>query len=112
MAVKKQDNRAVDWFKLSEGVYWPDEDREWAIRSAIRIQQWDDVLAFINRLSADKQQERVWKYWRARAMEGNKEKAKIVQAIYNGLAVDDDYYGLLARDRLGSRISSHLRPIK
>ena len=39
-------------------------------------------------------------------MEGNKEKAKIVQAIYNGLAVDDDYYGLLARDRLGSRISS------
>ena len=106
VAVKKQDNRAVDWFKLSEGVYWPDEDREWAIRSAIRIQQWDDVLAFINRLSADKQQERVWKYWRARAMEGNKEKAKIVQAIYNGLAVDDDYYGLLARDRLGSRISS------
>ena len=106
VAVKKQDNRAVDWFKLSEGVYWSDEDREWAIRSAIRIQQWDDVLAFINRLSADKQQERVWKYWRARAMEGNKEKAKIVQAIYNGLAVDDDYYGLLARDRLGSRISS------
>jgi soluble lytic murein transglycosylase len=106
VAVKKHDNRAVDWFKLSEGVYWPDEDREWAIRSAIRIQQWDDALAFINRLSADKQQERVWKYWRARAMEGNKEKAKIVQAIYNGLAVDDDYYGLLARDRLGSRISS------
>lgn len=105
-AVKKQDSRAVDWFKLSEGTYWPDEDREWAIRSAIRVQQWDAVLASINRLSADKQQERVWKYWRARSMEGNTEKAKIVQAIYNGLAVDDDYYGLLARDRLGSRISS------
>ncbi|MEN9430588.1 MAG: hypothetical protein RJA86_1447, partial [Pseudomonadota bacterium] len=36
----------------------------------------------------------------------NTEKAKIVQAIYNGLAVDDDYYGLLARDRLGSRITN------
>ena len=106
VAVKKLDNRALDWFKLSEGTYWPDEDREWAIRSAIRVQQWDDVLAFINRLSADKQQERVWKYWRARSMEGNAEKAKIVQAIYNGLAVDDDYYGLLARDRLGSRITN------
>ena len=106
VAVKKLDNRAIDWFKLSEGTYWPDEDREWAIRSAIRVQQWGDVLAFINRLSADKQQERVWKYWRARSMEGNAEKAKIVQAIYNGLAVDDDYYGLLARDRLGSRITT------
>lgn len=105
-AVKKLDNRAVDWFKLSEGTYWPDEDREWAIRSAIRVQQWDAVLAFINRLSADKQEERVWKYWRARSMEGNAEKAKVVQAIYNGLAVDDDYYGLLARDRLGSRITN------
>ncbi len=106
VAAKKQDSRAVDWFKLSEGTFWPDEDREWAIRSAIRLQRWSDVLAFINRLSAEKQQERVWKYWRARSMEGNAEKVNIVQAIYNGLAVDDDYYGLLARDRLGSRITS------
>lgn len=105
-AAKKQDSRAVDWFNISHQVVWMDDDKEWAIRSAIRQQRWSDVLSFINLLSADKQQERVWKYWRARAMEGSKEKAKIVQAIYSGLSVDDDYYGLLARDRLGNKMAA------
>ncbi len=105
IAVKQQDSRAVDWFKLSHNVVWSDDDKEWAVRSAIRNQRWDEVLTFLNLLSADKQQDRAWKYWRARAMEGNKDKAKFAQAIYNGLSVDDDYYGLLARDRLGNRIS-------
>ncbi len=105
IAAKQQDSRAVDWFKLSHNVVWSDDDKEWAVRSAIRNQRWDEVLTFLNLLSADKQQDRAWKYWRARAMEGNKDKAKFAQAIYNGLSVDDDYYGLLARDRLGNRIS-------
>lgn len=109
LAARQQDGRAVDWFKFSQNVYWPDEDKEWAIRSAIRAERWDEVLNFINRLSADKQQERVWRYWRARSMDGNKDKAKVVQAIFSGLAVDDDYYGLLARDRLGHRIDSQPR---
>ncbi|HMV61052.1 MAG TPA: transglycosylase SLT domain-containing protein, partial [Agitococcus sp.] len=74
--------------------------------SAIRIQDWSSVLAFINLLSAEKQQERAWQYWRARAMEGDSSKSKFVQAIFNGLAVDDDYYGLLAKDRLGGKIAS------
>ncbi|PTQ90421.1 lytic transglycosylase domain-containing protein [Agitococcus lubricus] len=106
LAAKKQDERAVDWFKLSEHVYWPDEDKEWAIRIAIRAERWDEVLFFINRLTADKQQERAWKYWRARAMLGQPDKAKLVQAMLSGLAVDDDYYGLLARDQLGNKIHS------
>lgn len=106
LAAKRQDPRAVDWFKHSKTVFWPDEDKEWAIRSAIRIQDWSSVLAFINLLSAEKQQERAWQYWRARSMEGDSSKSKFVQAIFNGLAVDDDYYGLLAKDRLGGKIAS------
>jgi len=106
IAVKRLDSRAVDWFSHSKSIFWPDEDKEWAIRSAIRVQRWDSVLNFINLLSAEKQQQRVWQYWRARAMEQDANKNKIVQAIYNGLAIDDDYYGLLAKDRLGAKIAS------
>jgi soluble lytic murein transglycosylase len=106
IAVQRQDPRAVTWFAHSKEVFWPDEDKEWAIRSAIRVQDWPNVLAFIDLLSAENQKQRTWLYWRARAMESQADKTKVVQTLYNQLAIDDDYYGLLAKDRLGGKIAS------
>ncbi|MDO8331189.1 MAG: transglycosylase SLT domain-containing protein [Fluviicoccus sp.] len=98
---RKQDERAVDWFGLSEAALWADGDREWHVRMAIRAERWPEVLKAINSLSPERQQDRAWRYWRAHAMQKSGDKPPIVQAIFSGLAVDDDYYGLLARDHLG-----------
>ncbi len=106
IAVQRQDPRAVTWFAYSKDVFWPDDDKEWAIRSAIRVQDWPNVLAFIDLLSVEKQKQRAWLYWRARAMENQSDKIKVAQTLYNQLAVDDDYYALLAKDRLGGKIAS------
>ena len=102
----KQDVRAVDWFGKSAKAYFPDSDREWQIRIAIRAQRWNDVLEAINGLRLEKQQDRVWRYWRAHAMQKLGDKPKVVEAIWNWLAVDDDFYGLLARDHLGSKLTT------
>lgn len=103
---RKQDERAVDWFALSEASLWPEGDREWHLRIAIRAERWADVLKAVNSLGPERQQERAWRYWRAHAMQKLGEKPAIVQAIYSGLAVDDDYYGLLARDHLGKPLAA------
>ncbi|RZU48254.1 soluble lytic murein transglycosylase [Fluviicoccus keumensis] len=102
---RKQDERAVDWFKQSEDTLWAEGDREWQLRIAIRAESWPDVLFAINHLGPERQQERAWRYWRAHAMQKMNDKPVIVQAIYSGLAVDDDYYGLLARDHLGKLLT-------
>lgn len=104
LAVQRHDSRAATWFSQSKAAFWPEDDKEWAIRSAIRVQDWSKVLAFIDLLSTEEQKQRVWLYWRARAMEIQPNNQKVVQAVYNQLAVDDDYYGLLAKDRLGGKI--------
>ena len=108
-ASPKQDVRAVDWFDKSTDVFFTDADREWQIRAAIRAQRWDKVLAAINGLRLEKQQDRAWRYWRAHAMSRLGDKPKVVEAIWSWLAVDDDYYGLLARDHLGSKLTA--RPL-
>lgn len=103
---RKLDERAVDWFTRSEASLWAGEDRDWQLRIAIRAGRWPEVLHAINSLGPERQQERAWRYWRAHAMQGMGDKPQIVQAIYSGLAVDDDYYGLLARDHLGKPLES------
>ncbi|HEX5361491.1 MAG TPA: transglycosylase SLT domain-containing protein [Fluviicoccus sp.] len=109
---RKLDERAVDWFRQSEATLWAEGDREWQLRIAIRAERWPDVLFAINHLGPERQQERAWRYWRAHAMQKMNDKPQIVQAIYSGLAVDDDYYGLLARDHLGKPLAAAPAPYK
>lgn len=103
---RKLDERAVDWFADSEATLWANDDREWQLRIAIRAERWSVVLHALNHMGAEAQQERGWRYWRAHAMQKLGEKPAIAQAILSGLAVDDDYYGLLARDHLGKPLAS------
>lgn len=97
----QHDARAPEWFARSEGLPWTDFAVEWRIRLALRAQDWDAALAAMRQLSDEKQKERVWQYWRARAQELKKPGQPAVSKIYAQLSVDDDYYGLLARERLG-----------
>ncbi|MGH8492780.1 MAG: transglycosylase SLT domain-containing protein [Moraxellaceae bacterium] len=98
--------RAPEWFARSEGLPWTDFAVEWRARLALRVKDWDAVLAALRQLSEEKQKERGWQYWQARALEAKAGDAKkpgspAAAKIYAQLSADDDYYGLLARERLG-----------
>ncbi len=95
-----QDRRALGWFARSAGLAWQDTEVEWRLRMALRQQEWDVVRESLSLLSDEKRQERPWQYWRARMLEAGKDTVA-ANAIYATLSVDDDYYGLLSRDRLG-----------
>lgn len=101
LAARRQDARALDWMALSDGkTAWTDEQQEWRIRMALRAGNWELALRSIRQLSDQTRQQRGWQYWEARALEVRKALPG-ANRIFAMLSLDDDYYGLLARDRLG-----------
>jgi soluble lytic murein transglycosylase len=100
-AARKLDGRALDWMAQSDGrTGWSDEALESRIRMALRAENWELVLRSIRQLSDATRQQRSWQYWEARALEARK-AVPGANRIFAMLSLDDDYYGLLARDRLG-----------
>jgi len=101
------DQRVVTWFDKSVGVPFSDEEADGYARAAIRFSQWPSLLKALDAMSPAKQNERIWRYWFARASEqrGDAEARQIARTFYTALAGDDDYYGLLARDHMGLSFS-------
>lgn len=99
-AAFRLDSRAEEWFRNSGNLEWSDYSLEWRTRLAIRLQDWETVASTIRRMEPEGQKERAWQYWMGRAQDARGNKAE-AQRFYAGLSLDDDYYGLLARERLG-----------
>lgn len=95
---------AVHWFRNSLGETFNYEEAEDYAQAAIYFGQWSDVITAIGAMTAVEQQERIWQYWLARAYEQLGQQAK-AQHIYHNLAKGIDYYGLLAKDRIGQRLN-------
>ncbi|MFA9485733.1 MULTISPECIES: lytic transglycosylase domain-containing protein [unclassified Moraxella] len=95
---------AVHWFRASMGEPFNLEEAEDYAQAAIYFGQWQDVILAIGQMNAVHQGERVWQYWLARGYEQTGKQAE-AQRIYQSLSTGVDYYGLLAKDRLGQRLS-------
>ncbi len=95
---------AVNWFRSSRGEPFNYEEAEDYAQVAIYFSQWQDVAYAIEAMSVDKAGQRVWQYWLARAYEHTNRQSQ-ARSIYSTLATGIDYYGLLAKDRLGQRLT-------
>jgi soluble lytic murein transglycosylase len=79
-----------------------DEDtRAWAVRVAIRQQDWAAVEHALAALPAAAAETPIWRYWLGRTLEetGRVEQARMV---YASLANERGYYSFMAADRLGT----------
>ncbi len=101
-------DEAVTWFRNSLGETFNFEEAEDYAQAGIRFSRWQDVINAVDAMSTAKQQEPIWQYWRARAYEqvGNASQKSQARRIYSQLAQSDDYYGLLAKDKVGQRFSA------
>lgn len=93
----------LNWFDQSYGTTFSREEAEKYGRIAARFGSWQSVLRAVSVMDEEQKQERVWQYWFARASEqiGTDNGQKAAQSFYQTLAQKNDYYGLLAKDRLG-----------
>jgi soluble lytic murein transglycosylase len=76
-----------------------EETRAWAVRAALRSQDWDDADRLLAQLDDQTAQQPAWRYWRARVLEalGRGEQA---HPVYAELAKERGYYSFLSADRL------------
>ncbi len=98
---------------LPQAAHWLDQAlrqrndvqlRLWAVRDALRREDWNAVLRHIDQLPAEKAADNQWQYWKARALAASGFK-KASDRLMQSLAARSTYYGFLAADRLQQRYS-------
>jgi soluble lytic murein transglycosylase len=98
------------WGRLPEAVEYlarvPESDadtrvQEWRIRAALWNGNWERANEWISRLPKTLAMQDRWTYWRARALEKNKNTQAQAVALYQGLSAQNNIYGALAAWRLG-----------
>ncbi len=87
------------------------ELRAWHVRAALRAQDWPEVRRALDALPPEAAAEPAWRYWRARALmrQGQADEASV---LYDSLAGDHGYYGILAAEALGRRPRLDSAPVQ
>ncbi len=101
VAARKQQPQALAWFKEAGNTQLSPLQLEWKTRSALRVQDWTLALDTIEHMSASQQGEASWRYWRARCL---KTLSRLPEAneLLAPLSREHHFYGLLAKEELGS----------
>ena len=110
-AARNLDGRALQWYRDASNIPLNEQQSAWRVRAALRAHDWPEVLASVNAMSGEQQQESAWLYWKARALEA---LGKMVEArkIFAPLSGEYSFYGLLAGDELsGTAVLSQPEPV-
>jgi soluble lytic murein transglycosylase len=78
-----------------------DNTRSWAVRAAIRAQDWEAIERALVELAPATAREPVWRYWHARVLEST-DRSHAARPIYAELAGERGYYSFLSADRLNA----------
>jgi soluble lytic murein transglycosylase len=99
---------AVEWFRNSLDNDFNFEEAEDYAMAAIRFSQWDDVVEAISRMESETQKSSQWQYWLARAYEQSSDsnKRNTAKKMYKNIAKSNEYYGLMAKDKIGQRFDA------
>ena len=93
---------ALELYARGKDQYATDESRAWAMRAALRADDYAAALAIYETMPTAQQSISAWQYWSAVAMEKTSGATTLAQRQLIGLAQrDDDFYGLLAREAVG-----------
>ncbi len=95
----RRDAKANVWLSQIPNELADKQVKLWRVRSALAQENWQQVLTWINKLSAADQAETRWQYWRARALEASGQKRK-AKRVYQKAAKSRSFEGFLAADRL------------
>ena len=101
---------------------WSDETLAWQVRSALRsvplaAERWPLVLRGVDAMSPAEQKDAAWVYWKARALKATAKPGADGDADRQGarrllesIAGQMNFYGKLATEELGGRVTLPLAP--
>jgi soluble lytic murein transglycosylase len=99
----RHDASALGWYARASDL--SDVQLAWKARAALRARNWEEVLGAIAAMTPKESEGAGWRYWKARALIalGKSEEAA---AILRPLAMEFNFYGQLATEELGGKITS------
>jgi soluble lytic murein transglycosylase len=98
-AARDLDGRALEWYKAAGNAPLDESQAAWRVRAALREQDWQEVLAGIDKMGEIQQREPAWRYWKGRALQAMGRSTEST-ALFLSLSSEYNFYGLLAGDEL------------
>jgi soluble lytic murein transglycosylase len=109
-AARNLDGRALQWYRAAAFTPLDEKQSAWRVRAALRAQDWQEVLASVNAMGEQQQQESAWLYWKARALQALGRPAE-AREIFAPLSAEYSFYGQLANEELAdSTVLSEAKP--
>lgn len=103
-AARKHAPEASKWFARVDKDILNQEQWEWYARSALRQEDWGQLLKVIQSMPASLSEDACWRYWKARALKVKGQEPEAI-AILSKLSQERHYYGWLAAEELGPSLS-------
>lgn len=106
VSVLNLEDRSDAWYQQSKNVALSDYNAAWRVRAALRQPtiNWQRVKDTIEMMNKAQQRESAWVYWHSRALAALGQTAA-AQTGYRSLLDHYDFYGQLAREALGQKIT-------
>lgn len=111
IAAPRHEPQALQWFKQAGSTRLDKDQLAWYARSALRVQDWEQVLAAIDKMQAPQSEEGAWRYWKARALKAQKRTLE-ANTLFAKLSAERHFYGWLAQEEFDSIMSSSSQSYK
>ena len=105
------DPRALIWFAQLPDKVIDQQERTWAVRLALRHNNWKAARAWIDSMPVTERESIRWKYWRARINEQLGEQHE-AEHLYFSVSSDRSYYGFLAADQIKGEYNLEHQPVE
>ena len=112
-AAQRLGNDALAHFaKVSRDSDLTDDMLTWKARAAMRLGQWPALLRAVDAMSDEVSSDPTWVYWKARALlaQGGDDRQSEAQRLLESIASVRSFYGQLALEELGHKITVPARP--
>lgn len=102
---------AADYWRRAAGAPLSNEGYQWKVRAALREGNWKMVKFAVEEMPPALRNEPAWVYWLGRALkdEGEQEEAL---ALFNSIASQANFYGQLALEEMGQKITIPQRALE
>jgi len=97
--------QALAWYAKAADSPLSDSQLAWRARSALRAQDWNEVLTTIERMADAERNETTWRYWKGRALVAQGQHLQAMDILVP-LARETNFYGLLAAEEIGATLSA------
>jgi soluble lytic murein transglycosylase len=84
---------------------------EWRLRLLLRLGRWDEAYQLTRRLPKELAETNRWRYWQARSLQLAQPQSALLQALYQPVAAERDFYGFLAADRIQAPYRLNNKPL-